>query len=235
MKHSPVVVTKIEDKDGNIIYKADEQGQRVLSEEVSGATTSVLKQVFEASDGTAQTAKLENGQPVAGKTGTSTDFADHWLVGYTPSISVATWIGNPEGSISTDHNLNCNALWKDFMDRATSGKEVKQFAETKAPNYANSFNDKQKASLGAEEDSSSSNQTPTSITSGTTVVSSSNSTTPPDATGKTLSEAKTLLKDWKASSITEYSSTVAKDSVIRQYIDSDGSIVVVLSTGPKTN
>lgn len=235
VKHSPVVVTKIEDKDGNVIYEADEQGQRVLSEEVSGATTSVLKQVFEASDGTAQTAKLTNGQPIAGKTGTSTDFADHWLVGYTPSISVATWIGNPAGSISTDHNLNCNALWKDFMDRATSGKEVQQFPETKAPSYTNEFNDKQKAALGAEESSTSSNQTPTSITSGTTLANSSNATTPPDVTGKTLSEAKTLLKDWKASSVTEYSSTVPKDSVIRQYVASDGSVVVVLSTGPKTN
>lgn len=35
--------------------------------------------------------------------------------------------------------------------------------------------------------------------------------------------------------MTEYSSTVPKDSVIRQYIASDGMVVVVLSTGPKTN
>ena len=86
------MITEIEDKDGNIIYKADDTSKRVISEEVAGATTNVLRQVFEASDGTAQTAKLGNSQPVAGKTGTSTDFADHWLVGYTPSLSVATWI-----------------------------------------------------------------------------------------------------------------------------------------------
>lgn len=76
-KREPVVITEIEDKDGNIIYKADDTSKRVISEEVAGATTNVLRQVFEASDGTAQTAKLDNGQPVAGKTGTSTDFADH--------------------------------------------------------------------------------------------------------------------------------------------------------------
>lgn len=67
-KREPVVITEIEDKDGNIIYKADDTSKRVISEEVAGATTNVLRQVFEASDGTAQTAKLDNGQPVAGKT-----------------------------------------------------------------------------------------------------------------------------------------------------------------------
>ena len=201
----------------------------------------MLRQVFEASDGTAQNAKLDNGQPVAGKTGTSTDFADHWLVGYTPSLSVATWIGNPAGSIATDTQLNCNALWKDFMDRACAGKAVEQFPETKAPSYNNAFNEKQKAALGAEEEKSTDKQTPTAITSGSQTATTSQAggtataKTPPDATGKTLAEAKELLKDWKAGSVTEYSSTVPKDSVIRQYIASDGMVVVVLSTGPRTN
>lgn len=35
--------------------------------------------------------------------------------------------------------------------------------------------------------------------------------------------------------MTEYSGTVAKDTVIRQYVASDGMIVIVLSTGPKTS
>ena len=234
VKHSPVVITKIKDKDGNVLYEATDTSEKVVSEEVAGATTKALRQVFEASDGTAQTAKLENGQPVAGKTGTSTDFADHWLVGYTPSLSVATWIGNPAGSISTDNQLNCNALWKDFMDRATAGKSVEQFPETKDPTYSNAFNEKQKALLGAEEDASTSQQKATSISQGTKTVGADDAGTPPDVTGKTLAEATTLLKDWKAGYVTEYSSTVAKDTVIRQYAASDGTVMLVLSTGPKT-
>ncbi|HTY59267.1 MAG TPA: penicillin-binding transpeptidase domain-containing protein, partial [Bacteroidota bacterium] len=31
--------------------------------------------------------------PAAGKTGTTTDFADAWFVGYTPQISAAVWVG----------------------------------------------------------------------------------------------------------------------------------------------
>lgn len=233
-KHEAIAITKIVDSEGTVIYEAKQSGERVLSEEVAGATTSVLRQVFEASDGTAQNAKLANGQPVAGKTGTSTDFADHWLVGYTPTLSVAAWIGNPSGNISTDSNLNCNALWKDFMDRALTGKEVQQFPETKAPSYNNSYNDKQKALYGAEAGvSTTSSTTPTALGNGTTLATSGQ--TPPNVVGQTLAQATSSLASWKAGYITEYSSTVAKDTVIRQYNDSSGMVVIVLSSGPSTS
>lgn len=234
-KHDSIAITKIVDSEGTVIYEAKQSGNRVLSEEVAGATTSALRQVFETSDGTAQDAKPANGQPVAGKTGTSTDFADHWLVGYTPTLSVAAWIGNPSGNIATDSNLNCNALWKDFMDRALAGTTVQQFPETKAPTYNNSFNDKQKALYGAEAgaDSNTSSSTPTALGSGTTLTTSGQ--TPPSTVGQTLAQATATLANWKAGYITEYSSTVAKDTVIRQYNDSSGMVVIVLSSGPSTN
>ena len=228
-KHDTIAITKIVDSNGNVIYEAKQEGTRVLSEEVAGATTSVLKQVFEATDGTASSAKPENGQEVAGKTGTSTDFADHWLVGYTPTLSVATWIGNPSGSIKTDTSLNCNALWKDFMDRALSGVEVKKFPKTSKPTYNNTFNDKQKALYGAEAEVEAQSQTPTRIGQGTTLA--KDGRTAPDVVGKTLTEATSTLSSWKAGYITEASTTVAKDTVIRQYNDSDGMVVIVVSSG----
>ena len=122
------------------------------------------------------------------------------------------------------------------MDRATVGKSVEQFPQTKDPTYNNAFNDKQKALLGAESDSSeNSQQKPTSISQGEKTANTEGAGTPPDATGKTLVEATQLLKDWKAAYVTEYSSTVAKDTVIRQYVSSDGTVIIVLSTGPKTS
>ena len=36
--------------------------------------------------------------PVACKTGTSSDYRDNWVVGYTPEFTVAVWVGNPDGS-----------------------------------------------------------------------------------------------------------------------------------------
>lgn len=74
--HEPVSITKIETASGELIYEYDpdenpENGQRVLDEKIAGAATKVLQTVF--SEGTAASARLANGQPVAGKTGTSED------------------------------------------------------------------------------------------------------------------------------------------------------------------
>ena len=237
VKHDPVVITKILDRDGNVIYEAPDTSKRVLAEDVAGATTKVLRQVFEASDGTARGFGLANGQPVAGKTGTSENFADHWLVGYTPTLSCATWIGNPSGNIETPESLNCNALWQDFMNRATAGQAVQQFPETKAPAYNNEFNKKQEATLGsdaldkkkaeeeakkkAEEDAKKESEDK-----------GKDVNAAPSAVGKTLSEAAALLDGYKAGYVEEHSDTVPSGTVISQSVQ-DGQVVLVVSKGPK--
>jgi membrane peptidoglycan carboxypeptidase len=44
--------------------------------------------------------KAAQGRPVAGKTGTSTGYADAWFVGYTPNFAAAVWVGVPKGEVS---------------------------------------------------------------------------------------------------------------------------------------
>ncbi len=139
-----IVITKIVNRDGDIVYEAPQEEKRVISDEVAGATTKVLRTVFEDAAGTAYGCGPSNGQVVAGKTGTSEDFADHWLVGYTPYLSCATWIGNPAGRISTDPSITCNQLWKDFMSQACADEPLVSFPETAAPEYNNPFNDRMK-------------------------------------------------------------------------------------------
>lgn len=91
--HDPVAITKIETASGDTIYsyendRSDDDGKQVISEEVAGAVTKTLKTVF--TQGTATSAQLNNKQPVAGKTGTSEDYRDHTLIGYTPYCVCAT-------------------------------------------------------------------------------------------------------------------------------------------------
>lgn len=244
VKRDPIVVTKIVDASGTVIYEAPDTSEQVLSAEVAGATTSVLRTVFESTEGTAASAKLENGQPVAGKTGTSTNFADHWLVGYTPTLACAAWIGNPAGAVKTDENLTANALWKDFMDQAVAGSATVPFAETKAPTYDNAFNAEQDAKLGvdparaAEKKKDSDKTTSTEATpvdEGKTASSglvATDGSAVPDVTGKTLEEATTLLSGYQAGYVLDYSDTVASGTVIRQYAQ-NGMVVLVVSQGPK--
>ena len=215
IKRNPVSITKIIDKDGNLIYEAPDTSVRVLSEEVAGATTKVLRTVFEASDqGTAANAEPYNGQPVAGKTGTSQEFADHWLVGYAPQLSCATWIGNPAGMIATDRYLTANALWQDFMSRALEGQPIVAFPETKDPEYKNPFNAEQQKKLGSK------------------TTDSKDPSTAPNVVGKTLSQAQAALGGYTVYYVEEYSSTVAAGLIISQTVQGD-QLLLHVSKGPK--
>mgnify|MGYP002224450653 CR=1 FL=1 len=71
VKREPTVITKILDRDGNVIWPQEESdtGERVLDEKVAAATTKVLETVFTQSNGTATSARLNSGQPVCRQDG----------------------------------------------------------------------------------------------------------------------------------------------------------------------
>ena len=142
---------------------------------------------------------MNSGQPVAGKTGTASSFTDHWLVGYTPSLSCAAWIGDPSGAIETDHGLTANALWKDFMDRATSGKAIENFPTVADPPYNNPYNNRSEEQAGQEggrREGRGRRSREKDVNSA------------PSAVGKTFEEAIQILNGYKAGYIEEYSDTV---------------------------
>ncbi len=90
-----VVITKIEDRNGNTVYEHEDTPERVLDAAISQAETEVLETVISSANGTAHSMLnyLSIDQPVAGKTGTSENYRDLWFCGYTPQVSVAIWCG----------------------------------------------------------------------------------------------------------------------------------------------
>ena len=62
------------------------------------------------------------GRDVAAKTGTTNDFRDAWIVGYTPSISTAAWAGNNDNSPMEKKvaGFIIAPLWNEFMNEALS-------------------------------------------------------------------------------------------------------------------
>ena len=147
-----VIITKIEDKNGKVLYESKDEPKRVLDEKVAGAVTDVLRGVFEKPYATAYGSGPDNGQPVAGKTGTGMEFRDHWLVGYCPQLCCAAWIGNRDYS-STSEYLTANNLWHDFMSRALDGTDIIYFPEVEAPTY-NNYNEVYYETTVEEEPSS---------------------------------------------------------------------------------
>ncbi|WP_165046193.1 MULTISPECIES: penicillin-binding protein [unclassified Adlercreutzia] len=201
-----IAITRIENSDGEVLYEAPDTSERVLDEKVAGAVTKVLRGVFESPEGTAYGFGLASGQPVAGKTGTGTDWRDHTLVGYTPTLCCSVWIGARDYS-PTDENLTCNWLWSTFMSRALEGTEITNFPDVEDPKYNNNFNEKQKELTSKAAENA------------------------PNTSGKTLDEAKELLNSYKTSYVEEYSDSVPAGTVISQSVQ-DGKIVVVVSKGP---
>lgn len=91
-------ITKITDASGKVLAENSDNGShRIISSNTSKEMTSMMLGVF--SNGTAQSAQ-PSGYRVAGKTG-STEVPDsygygtkdQWIVGYTPDVVVATWVG----------------------------------------------------------------------------------------------------------------------------------------------
>ena len=94
--YEPQCIVSITDKDGNVIVdNSHPEGERVLSEGVAYAAIQAMEGVVSASGGTGYEARLSNGQPVAGKTGTTDDRKDHWFIGCTPSSSSSSSFDQP--------------------------------------------------------------------------------------------------------------------------------------------
>ncbi len=87
----PVAITKIEDRNGNIIEEVVPETREVMSEETAYMMTDMMEGVV--NEGTASSIRQFFHRPAAGKTGTSQNYTDAWFVGYTPQFVAGCWLG----------------------------------------------------------------------------------------------------------------------------------------------
>ncbi|TXD81789.1 penicillin-binding protein [Subsaximicrobium wynnwilliamsii] len=97
----PFYITKIKDKNGNIIYAPE--AKAALPEAFSEETRQIMVEMMKATvnKGTAQRLRSTYGlqNDLAGKTGTTQNNKDGWFVGVSPNLVMATWVGNDEHRI----------------------------------------------------------------------------------------------------------------------------------------
>ena len=116
--HEPTAIAKVEFPDGEVDEPEDPEGTRVISDGVAYTVADVMKGTLEY--GTAAGHGI--GCPAAGKTGTTEEQADAWFVGYTPHISTAVWVGNPNERMPLPgYGADLAApIWHDFMMEAAT-------------------------------------------------------------------------------------------------------------------
>ena len=99
IKNTSVGILRIEDRDGNIIEEFEKDGKRVLTEDVAGQINYILSEnSFRAPIFGEQNSLHIDGLALAAKTGTTQEFRDAWVVGYTPSLVVGVWVGNNDNT-----------------------------------------------------------------------------------------------------------------------------------------
>jgi penicillin-binding protein 1A len=132
LKTDPVVITKIEDKNGVTIFEATPRKKQVIRKESVWLMVDIMKGAIVR--GTpSSTLKGWHGWPAAGKTGTTEKWHDAWFVGFTSNIVTGVWTGydNDDGvqrRLPTNGGLSWTGagppalLWGTIMDELVKEK-----------------------------------------------------------------------------------------------------------------
>jgi penicillin-binding protein 1A len=93
MRVEPLLVRRVADGTGRVVYDARGRGVRTLTPALAFVATDILRDAAERGTGREARTRLPARVPMAGKTGTTNDGTDVWYVGYTPEMVTAVWVG----------------------------------------------------------------------------------------------------------------------------------------------
>ena len=98
---APMMVTRIEDKNGNVLREFVPQTKEVLSEETAYLMTYMLQASTTEPGGTSTILHTGFKFPyeIGGKTGTTSNYSDAWFMGLTPDLVCGMWVGGEDRSI----------------------------------------------------------------------------------------------------------------------------------------
>ncbi len=135
--HDTVAILKVEDANGNTLEEWKEnEGRQAVNQNVARMITNVLADNNARADVFGVSSNLQlGGRPVAAKTGTTNDYKDAWLLGYTPSLVAGVWAGNADHHAMTKGG-GANAagpIWNAFMKSALDGTPVESFTPPAIP------------------------------------------------------------------------------------------------------
>jgi membrane peptidoglycan carboxypeptidase len=124
---SPIAIDKVVIRaTGEELEVPVSESSRAVSSEVAAAVTYSLERVI--TGGTATRSRINDGVPIAGKTGTTDETIQSWMTGYSSKVSTATWVGNVVGKQSLNRtsiqgvsgNLVRHDIWRQIMAQANA-------------------------------------------------------------------------------------------------------------------
>ncbi len=112
------IISRVEGSEGNICYSGGEDYAQVIGADTSYIMNKLLQNVVQ--NGTGARGKIVDNMgrrvPIAGKTGTSSDWFDKLFVGLNPDFVSGIWIGYPENKRIQNYSvLDASAIWKNVI------------------------------------------------------------------------------------------------------------------------
>jgi penicillin-binding protein 1A len=131
----PIYITRIEDKNGNLVHEFPmAQSKQVIGEADAYTMVKMMQGVIKSG-----TAKRLNSYNIpcekAGKTGTTNGNTDGWFIGYTPTLLAGTWVGCEDPFIPIYGNSGGAEMaapaWGNFMKKVYADSKFKSYAAQK--------------------------------------------------------------------------------------------------------
>jgi 1A family penicillin-binding protein len=126
----PVSILKVTNSTGKVLYEYKPGSAQAEDPRLVYQITSILSddKARQPTYGANSPLVLPN-RPAAVKTGTTDEYRDSWVVGYTPDLVTGVWVGNTDNTPMKDVQgvAGAGQIWHDFMAGALAGTPVSQF------------------------------------------------------------------------------------------------------------
>jgi membrane peptidoglycan carboxypeptidase len=132
VRAAPRSILRVENSRGEVVETFETSTNRVLDANVADMVNDILSDDVARSPlwGSRGLLYFEN-RDVAGKSGSTNNLRDAWIMGYTPNLAVGAWVGNNDntamgGGLS---GLITTPMWRDFMEVALDKLDQESFTQ----------------------------------------------------------------------------------------------------------
>lgn len=124
----PVYITRIEDKNGNVLARFDTERKEVISQSTAYTMSRMMQGAVDFGTAAGLRGRLGVSE-MGGKTGTTNDNSDAWFFGFTPQMLAGVWIGCDDRFIRLESGLGyggaaARPIWEYFFQKAFGDKTL---------------------------------------------------------------------------------------------------------------
>lgn len=126
----PVYMTRIEDKNGNVLAEFYPETREALSEETAYAMVKLLQGVVDKGTARRLRTRYNLSNEIGGKTGTTQNNSDGWFIGITPELAAGAWVGADDRAVrfrTTALGGGANSalpIWGEFFKRVYADQRL---------------------------------------------------------------------------------------------------------------